>query len=81
MRRWWAACLFAVGLSGCRSAERVAHDVLRATPQGRKLLPAFARYRKVAHILRKYHDSGVLDENGDRRDSMGAILTQVRCLS
>lgn len=63
MRRPLALALI-LGLSaGCRSAEKLAQQALRATPQGRKLLPHFDRYRKVAHILRKYHDSGILDEN------------------
>lgn len=51
-------------LAGCQSAEKVAREVLKATPAGRKLLRPFDRYRKIAHVLKGYHDSGVLDEKG-----------------
>lgn len=54
----------AVALGACSSAERITRDVIRVTPQGRKLLPQFDRYRKIAHVLKGYHDSGALDQNG-----------------
>ena len=60
-----AALAAAAGLAlwaGCRTVEQVGREALRVTPQGRRALAQFDRYAKVAHLLRKYHDSGALDE-------------------
>ncbi|MBI4422430.1 MAG: M23 family metallopeptidase [Elusimicrobia bacterium] len=62
-RAFVAAALAALALAGCKTGERLTRELLRSTPQGRKLLPQFDRYAKVAHVLRRYHDDGVLDEN------------------
>ena len=50
-------------VAGCRFAEKLAREALRVTPQGRKLLPQFDRYAKIAHILKGQHDGAPLDEN------------------
>jgi murein DD-endopeptidase MepM/ murein hydrolase activator NlpD len=47
---------------GCSTAERLAREVARTTPQGRAALAQWDRYAKVAHVLKKYHDSGALDQ-------------------
>lgn len=54
-------------LAGCATAEKLGREVLRATPKGRKYLDAFDRYSKLAHIFKKYHDKGNLDD-GDVLD-------------
>lgn len=62
------AALSAVVLfwAGCAStgavARSVSRDLLRATPEGRKILKEWDRYERVAHVLKKYHDKGNLDE-------------------
>lgn len=53
--------------AACATAERVAREVARTTPQGRAALSQWDRYAKVAHVLKKYHDSGALDQ-GDLLD-------------
>lgn len=48
--------------AGCATAEKVAREVAKATPRGRAALTQWDRYAKVAHVLKKYHDSGSLDQ-------------------
>ncbi len=61
MRRLLALLLL---FAGCQSAEKVAREVMKATPTGRKILPQFDRYAKIAHVLKGYHDNGALDDKG-----------------
>jgi len=44
--------------------EKVAHEVLKESPEGRKILKEFDRYKRLAHIFKKYHDKGHLDDAG-----------------
>jgi len=57
-------------LSGCKAAEQVAREVVKRQPGGDRALrdydryaKEFDRYAKIAHILKKYHDKGNLDDN------------------
>ena len=50
-------------LGGCKTAEQAARIAARATPEGRAALREYDRYRRIAHILKKYHDSQTLDGN------------------
>ncbi|MBI5203092.1 MAG: M23 family metallopeptidase [Elusimicrobia bacterium] len=61
MRRFLLVVLL---LAGCKSAEKVAREVMKATPAGRKILPQFDRYAKIAHVLKGYHDGAPLDDKG-----------------
>lgn len=58
-------CVLSVLLlaGGCRSVERVTREALKLHPQGRKFVPQFDRYVKLAHVFRGYHDGAPLDEN------------------
>lgn len=60
-----AALLFA-GTAGAADSgkilEKAAKDILKQTPKGRKLVADFERYRRLAHIFKKYHDSQTLDD-------------------
>lgn len=50
-------------LAGCATAEKVAREVAKVTPQGRAALSQWDHYAKIAHVLKKYHDSGALDQS------------------
>ncbi|MBI5596799.1 MAG: M23 family metallopeptidase [Elusimicrobia bacterium] len=52
---------------GCSAAQQLGREVARQTPGGRAVLSQWDRYAKVAHVLKKYHDSGVLNQ-GDLLD-------------
>lgn len=60
------AALFLAGSAGAADTgkilEKAAKDVLKQTPKGRKLVADFERYRRLAHIFKKYHDSKTLDD-------------------
>lgn len=43
-------------------AERIGRRALRMTPQGRRALSEYDRYARVAHVLKKFHDSKNLDD-------------------
>lgn len=58
-----ATLIMAAGFAACRTAEKAARIALGQTREGRVLLSKFDRYARIAHILRKYHDSGALDQN------------------
>jgi len=63
---WAAATLILVGMTGTGQGrsllEQVATDVARQSPQGRRILKDFERYQRLAHVFKKYHDSGNLDD-------------------
>lgn len=59
-----SAVLFWAGCSSAGAAARaVGRDLLRATPEGRRILTEWDRYERIAHVLKKYHDKGHLDES------------------
>ena len=58
--------LLAVAL-GCTTVEQIGRQVARQTPAGRAVLSQWDRYEKVAHVLKRYHDSGRL-ASGDVLD-------------
>ena len=64
---WAAAAVILLGLAGTGQGrsllEQVATDVAKQSPQGRKILKDFARYRRLANVFKKYHDSGNLDDS------------------
>ena len=61
--------LFLGGL-GCRTAEVIGREALRAAPGGRKYVKAWDRYSRLAKMFKKYHDKGNLDE----RDVAGVLF-------
>ncbi|MFA6028931.1 MAG: M23 family metallopeptidase [Elusimicrobiota bacterium] len=62
-RRALLAAAFAALLSaGCSEAQRLGRKAIALTPEGRRALSEFDRYKKIARILKKYHDSKNLDE-------------------
>ncbi|MDD2805702.1 MAG: M23 family metallopeptidase [Elusimicrobiales bacterium] len=76
MRKALLLCAAALALAGLAAAadtgevlQKAARDVLKQSKKGRKLLSEadtlsqkFERYRKLAHIFKKYHDSKTLDD-------------------
>ncbi|PCI37278.1 MAG: hypothetical protein COB53_06995 [Elusimicrobia bacterium] len=50
------------GAMGCRTAEAIGREVVRATPGGRKYLRGWDRYTRLAKMFKKYHDKGNLDQ-------------------
>ncbi|MBI3299010.1 MAG: M23 family metallopeptidase [Elusimicrobia bacterium] len=48
---------------GCAAAEKIGREVARQTPGGRAMLGQWDRYSKLAHVLKKYHDSGALSQD------------------
>lgn len=60
------AALLLAGAAGAADTgkilEKAAKDILKQTPKGRKLVADFERYRRLAHIFKKYHDSQTLDD-------------------
>ncbi len=58
----YAIAALCLAFGACKTAERLTRQTLRVVPGGRNILPEFDRYARMAHVLRRYHDSGVLDE-------------------
>lgn len=69
MTRARYALALAALLAACATAERVSRQALRLTPDGRRALRQWDRYYKLARRLKKFHDSGHLDE----RDLNGVL--------
>ena len=61
------AAVFLLGLAAagqCRSLlETIAGEALKQTPEGRRALKEFDRYKKFSRIFKKYHDSKTLDDS------------------
>jgi murein DD-endopeptidase MepM/ murein hydrolase activator NlpD len=60
-----AVALSSLSCSGrnAKLLETASKEVLNQTPKGRKILGGFERYRKLANIFKKYHDSKTLDDS------------------
>lgn len=55
-----AAAAYALG--GCATAKQLTREVLKAHPKTRRFVREWDRYSRIAHILRKYHDKGNLND-------------------
>jgi len=58
-----------VGSLGCRTAEVIGREALKATPGGKKYVREWDRYSRLAKMFKKYHDKGNLDQ----RDVAGVL--------
>ena len=59
-------CLLVSGVRAAskeiKALEEFGREILGDTSEGRKIIAEFDRYAKIAHILRKQHDSAHLDD-------------------
>jgi len=70
LRKLLLLCAASAALAGAAFAsntgdilQKGAKELLKQTPNGRKLVASFERYKKLAHIFKKYHDSKTLDDS------------------